>query len=371
MKKNTLTNTFFYVVVGALCLSSCTPGTSNENNSEANNDTSTSPSDDMVKEIKVVHRDADQKVDILVGDELFTSYIYPDDLEKPVLYPLVAEGNLTVTRGFPRDPRPGERVDHPHHTGYWFNYGDVNGLDFWNNSYNIPAEKKGGYGSIVHTAVKSTTNGKAGELEVSMDWIKPDGTKLLQEDTKFIFSASGDKRVIDRVTTLTALEEEVLFKDNKEGVLGIRMARALELPSNKPEIFTDANGIASEVPVLNNEGVTGDYLNNEGVAGGDVWGKRAVWCKLYGEIDGNPVAVAIIDHPQNPGYPTHWHARGYGLFAANPLGQKVFSNGELELNLKLLPNESVTFRYRVVVQSKSELSPEDLNQHAADFEKVL
>ena len=371
MKKTKLINAFFFLVAGALSLSGCTSGSTNQNTAEADNEAAASPENTMKTEIKVVSSEDDKKVDILIGDELFTSYIYPDDLEKPVLYPIVAAGDLKVTRGFPRDPRPGERVDHPHHVGYWFNYGDVNGLDFWNNSYNIPAEKKEKYGSIVHTEVKKTVSGEVGELEVAMDWLKPDGTKLLQEDTKFTFSASGNKRIIDRVTTLTATEEEVLFKDNKEGVLGIRMTRALELPSDKPEIFTDASGIASEVPVLNNESVTGDYLNSEGITGNDAWGKRAVWCKLHGEMDGNPVAVVIIDHPQNPGYPTHWHSRGYGLFAANPLGQKVFSEGELELNLKLQPGESATFRYRVIVHSKSELSADELDQEAAEFGGVL
>ena len=371
MKKTILINTYFFLVAGVLYLSRCTPANTSDQTADTENEATSNSANDMVNEIKVVPRDSDKKVDILVGDALFTSYIYPDDLEKPVLYPIIAEGDFKITRGFPRDPRPGERVDHPHHVGYWFNYGDVNGLDFWNNSYNIPEEKKGGYGSIVHTGVKNTVSGETGELEVGMDWIKPNGTKLLQEDTKFIFSVSGDKRIIDRITTLTAMEEEVLFEDNKEGVLGIRMARALELPSNKPEIFTDASGIASKVPALNNEGVTGDYLNSEGITGGDVWGKRAVWCKLHGEMDGSPVSVAIIDHPRNPGYPTHWHARGYGLFAANTLGQKVFSDGALELNLKLPPGESVTFRYRVVVQSKSELGAEELDQQAKDFAGVL
>ena len=47
------------------------------------------------------------------------------------------------------------------------------------------------------------------------------------------------------------------------------------------------------------------------------------------------VSIAIIDHPQNPNYPTFWHARGYGLFAANPLGEKIFTNGKSEKNLSL------------------------------------
>src|SRR5882757_1995727 len=81
------------------------------------------------KDVKFVTDEKGKKVDVMIGGKLFTSYIYPDDLDKPVLYPVYTSKGTVITRGFPRDPRPGERVDHPHHVGIWFNYGDVNGLD--------------------------------------------------------------------------------------------------------------------------------------------------------------------------------------------------------------------------------------------------
>src|SRR5262245_22458769 len=77
---------------------------------------------------------AERRVDVTVAGKPFTSYIWPERLAKPVLYPIRTAGGTLVTRGFPMDPRPGERVDHPHHVGLWFNYGDVDGVDFWNNS---------------------------------------------------------------------------------------------------------------------------------------------------------------------------------------------------------------------------------------------
>ena len=96
---------------------------------------------------------------------------------------------------------------------------------------------------------------------------------------------------------------------------------------------------------------TGNYVTSEGKQGDSAWGTRARWCLLYGTKDKSVISIAIIDHPQNPGYPAYWHARGYGLFAVNPLGQKVFSNGKEALNLTLQKNQSVTFRYRVVIAS--------------------
>ena len=118
------------------------------------------------------------------------------------------------------------------------------------------------------------------------------------------------------------------FRDTKEGMLGIRVARALEQPADKPEVFTDATGKPTAVPVLDNTGVTGLYTSSEGLKGDAVWGTRARWMALSGRVGDEDVVLLLLDHPKNPGYPTYWHARGYGLFAANPFGPKAFSNGK-------------------------------------------
>lgn len=317
--------------------------------------------------ISLVPNEAEQRVDVLVDGQPFTSYIYSDKisvLKKPVLYPLrTAQGTL-ITRGFPLDPMPGERVDHPHHIGFWFNYGDVNGLDFWNNSDAIPEERLSGMGTIRHRTINPSE--KSNELSVTADWLGPDGTAILREDTRFIFYATSDSRSIDRITTLTALDERVDFTDNKEGMLGIRVTRALEHHSNRPVILTDAKGLATDVRVMDNTGVTGNYLSSEGIEGEDVWGKRASWVVLRAQIKDESLGLAIFDHPENVGYPTYWHARGYGLFAANPLGQKAFSDGKEELNFSLEAGQSTTFRYRVGIYS-GEITADRMNAAYQDF----
>src|ERR1700722_12730246 len=85
---------------------------------------------------------------ITAGDQPFTAFVDTYTLEKPVLYPIYAPDGQLITRGFPLQPRPGEPTDHPHHVGLWFNYENVNGLDFWNHSYAIPASNKSRYGWI-------------------------------------------------------------------------------------------------------------------------------------------------------------------------------------------------------------------------------
>lgn len=320
------------------------------------------------KKIQVVDVPAEQRINVLVDGIPFTSYIYPDDIKKPVLYPLRTSSGTAVTRGFPLEPRAGERVDHPHHVGFWFNYGDVNGLDFWNNSEAIDPGKRDHFGTIVHREVLETSSGDdKGELQVSMDWMAPNGDTLINEQTTFVFHApDGQTRIIDRITKLTA-QKEVLFKDNKEGTIGIRVARELELPSDEPMIFTDASGNPTDVPAMNNEGVTGMYYSSEGVKGDTVWGTRARWMNLTGTIENEDVELIIMDNPDNVGFPTYWHARGYGLFAANPLGQKAMSGGKDELNFSLSAGESVTFRHRVVIHSGDPLSNDGIEKIYNDF----
>ena len=305
--------------------------------------------------IQLTHDEAQKRVTVTVDGKPFTAYIYPGPtvLKKPVLYPIVSAGGNFITRGWPLDPRPGERVDHPHHVGMWFNYGDVNGHDFWNNSIQVGPEHKGPFGTIVHTGVKSMKSGKdKGELVVTADWLDKDGAVMLTETTTFEFGATPNSRTIDRTTTLKAAGKEVLFKDNKEGMLALRMARQLEQPSTKPEMFTDAKGVATSVPVLDNAGVTGLYHSSEGKEGDAVWGTRAKWVNLTGKIEQENLSVVLMDHPKNVGYPTFWHARGYGLFGANPLGPAVFSDGKLPaMNYTLPAGRSVTFRHRLLVQS--------------------
>jgi hypothetical protein len=175
-------------------------------------------------------------------------------------------------------------------------------------------------------------------------------------------------RYIDRVTTLKALVESVYFKDDKEGMIAIRVARELEHPSNKPEIFTDAQGKETSVPVLNNMGVTGEYLSSEGIKGEEVWSTRAKWMRLGGMMKDKPVSITILDHPKNNSYPTYWHARGYGLFSANPLGANIFSKGKESLHLTLKKGEEVTFRYRILVSDQLP-DPAILDAEAASFGK--
>ena len=310
--------------------------------------------------------DAARKVDITIDGVYFTSYIYPVDMEKPVLWPIVSASGKEITRGFPLAPRAFESTDHPHQTGLWFNFGNVNGLDFWNNSYAIPAFRKSSYGSIVFDRIVSASDGR---LVTLSNWVDSDGNVLMKEETTFVFEGGRNERSIVRTARLTAVQP-VLFSENKEGMLGLRVDRAFQKPSDKPERYTDANGIVTEVATVNNEGVCGEYVNSLGDRGDDVWSKRAEWTMLNGTKEGDDISILIIDSKDNPNYPAWSHARGYGLFAVNSMGGREFGRSLPEpVQYSLEPGESVTFTYKIIIKDHGFLTSEEASARAGAFNR--
>ncbi|WP_199535590.1 PmoA family protein [Rhodohalobacter sp. SW132] len=330
---NRNTNRYIHTLAIVFLLAACSQ--SNEDvSSEESAVNQVSMSDEY--HISLVHEEDRSQIQVFIDGAHFTSYHYGNEFKKPILYPLISAGGATITRGFPIDPREGEKEDHPHQVGLWLNYGDVNGLDFWNNSNAISEERRSEYGTIHHKSINQMKSGnERGELEVTKEWVNSEGEVLLIENTTYIFSGNESMRSIDRLTNLQSSGEEVSLDDNKEGMIGIRMARELEHPDEHDE-------------------ATGMYRSSEGIEGHEAWGTRAKWMSLSGEINGETVSVAILDHPDNVGYPTYWHARGYGLFAANPLGMKEMSGGEEELNFVLGAEDTLTFKHRIILYSGEE-----------------
>lgn len=317
---------------------------------------------------QLLRQPATKRVEVRYNGQLLTAYRYDDSVRKPFLYPVNTLDGITVTRGYPLEPRPGDRTDHPHQVGMWLNYESVNGLDFWNNSTAIEPSRRSRYGTILHDSIlESRVAGNEAWLTVTAHWVGQQNQALLQEKTRYHFRVRGNDFIVDRETTLTARKDSVTFRDVKDGLFAIRVARELEQPSQEPSEFVDAQGLVTKVPVMPLEGVTGNYLNSEGQIGDATWGKKARWVVLRGKMDGKPVSVGILDHRNNPGYPAYWHARGYGLFAVNPLGAAIFSNGKEKMNLVLPPGGSTQFRYRVIIRSGMELSAVQMEEQAAHF----
>lgn len=274
---------------------------------------------------KVEFVKGDDKIDVMIGGELFTSYMFSDKLTKPVLYPVKTPAGIKVNRGFPFEEVAGEAKDHPHHVGIFFTYDEVNGSGFWNNTTSPPQVK--------HVKVTKMKGGRGtGELSVVMHWEDKNRDVLLIENRKMVFKAEAGQYTVDMSIDLVAGEKKVEFGDTKEGMFAIRTAQWLR----------ESDG-------------TGKYFSSTGdKTAGNIWGKRARWVALEGSKDGNDVGIAILNYPMSENYPTFWHARDYGLFAANPLGQYAFEKSRKVDNaskyaLTLEPGEKTHLNFLIMI----------------------
>ena len=153
-------------------------------------------------------------------------------------------------------------------------------------------------------------------------------------------------------------------------MFAIRVARELEMPSKEATSYIDEKGNVTTVPAAGTDNITGVYYSSTGLTGDSVWGSKGKWVTLAGRKEGKNVSITIIDHPSNIGYPGYWHARGYGLFSINPLGRKIFSKGAEELNFKLEPRQSTTFRYRVIIHSGVPFRKDQVEKYSLEFDNT-
>ena len=286
---------------------------------------------------------ADQ-IDILADNQLITSYVYKQENQKPIMFPVYSPSGEIVTRGFPIMPVEGESTDHPHHRGITFTYGngEVNGSTFWG----LPNFGSVDYDNIrlpqiKHEKVLEMKEGdKDSKLSTESLWIDKTNKPILRENRIMEFYADKDENRIDFTITLTALDTVVTFEDTKEGMLSIRVADWLA------ETPTGAQ--------FKGKG-TGEYLNAEGgKKEKEIWGKRSAWVRLEGNKNEKSIGVVIFHHPKSLNFPTYWHARGYGCFALNPIGQFDYQKGTGVENpqrrsLQLKPGESALFKFRMII----------------------
>ncbi|HEY4760298.1 MAG TPA: PmoA family protein [Thermoguttaceae bacterium] len=255
---------------------------------------------------------------VKIDGQLFTEYIIQSG-NKPILWPIIGPTGKPMTRAFPMENQTDEKKDHPHQRSMWFTHGAVNGIDFWTEG--------AGRGSIKHRDFVKLQSGKTGLIVTRNDWLAPDGKCQCEDQRTLIFGADAVSRWIDFCITIQALDKPVTLGDTKEGTFGLRVVEPLAVESHQGGRIINSNG----------------QLNN------DTWGKAASWVDYHGSIDCQTVGIAILNHPSSFHYPTFWHVRGYGLFAANPFGLREFSgDSQKDGTHSIQSGKSITLRYRVL-----------------------
>ena len=269
--------------------------------------------------VELTAKTSPQGVVVKIDGEMFTEYLTRSGA-KPILWPVLGPTGKPMTRAYPMGEAPNEKKDHVHQRSLWFTHGSVNGVDFW-------AEGKKS-GTIVHRRFVKVASGPEAVVVAENDWLGPDGKKVCEDQRRLGFGAGENARWIDFDITIKASEGPVKFGDTKEGTFGIRMAETMRV---------DAPG-------------KGKIVNCEGQTNQAAWGRKAAWVDYWGPVDGQTVGIAVLNHPKSFRFPTHWHVRTYGLFAANPFGLHDFPGGEKLDGSHVVPaGESISFCYRVLL----------------------
>ena len=276
-----------------------------------------------------IKRDGD-RIDVRVGGRPFTSYYFGAATAKPYFFPLRSALGTIVTRGFPMvTDIPGEDHDEPHQRAMYFGHGDINGYDFWGEAA-FPHWSRHSASTFGRTVFRKLDEMRgapeSGTLRAEFDLMTPKGDTIATEIQSYIFKGDAQSRIIDCEFTILADHGPVKIGDTKEGTFAIRVVKALDSPPGR---------------MVNSEGAVGEKA---------IWGKKADWVDFSGNVAGEDVGIAMFDHPKNLRYPAYWHARGYGLLAANPFGLREFTHDRhQDGSYTIAAGGSLTLRYRVLI----------------------
>jgi Methane oxygenase PmoA len=266
----------------------------------------------------IVFRPKGSNVVVECNQRLLTEY-HVDAGHKPFFFPMIGPTGESYTRAYPMESIAGEDRDHPHQRSCWFTYGNVNGIDFWGEAKES--------GRIRESARQTIVEGPViGRIRTRDEWLAPDGRKVLDDERLVTFYNTKSSRIIDFEIKLEATSGPVTFNDTKEGMFGLRMASSMDVTKKTGGKITNAEGLTDE----------------------KAWGQASAWVDYAGPVNHKTVGIAVLNRPDSFRYPTTWHVRTYGLFAANPFGWHDFGK-PVKGDYTLPAGQAISFRYRLVL----------------------
>jgi hypothetical protein len=270
---------------------------------------------------------SDRGAIVNIDGQLFAEYLTHEG-HQPAVWPIIGPTGKPMTRQYPMgDLLPDEKNDHLHHVSLWFAHGNVNGLDFWTSRDHAAARKDN---QIVHREFVATgASGGQAKIVTRNDWLS-EGQRICEDERTLLFGGDAEKRWIDFSIQIMATEGELTLGDTKEGTFGVRVSGPLTVDAKQ--------GAA--------------IINSRGQRDAEAWGMFADWIDDFGPVDGETIGIALFNHPSNCRNPTRWHARTYGLLAANPFGDSEFppdSTAPKQAAVTVAKGDQLALRYRVLL----------------------
>jgi hypothetical protein len=284
------------------------------------------------------------KVEIQIGGKPFTTYEFDSAVAKPYLMPLRTASGIVISRGFPvvNTVSPADQKTaafEPHQRPLYFGHGNIDGLNFWAEKAfdSYYGHSRQAYGRMSLIKLERVSSGvQVGSLRARFSLLAPSGRVIGEETQSFTFQGDDRTRIIDCEFVVFANQGPITFGDTKEGTFAVRLGPALSAPHDH---------------MINSNGAHGEP---------EIWGKPADWVDYSGSVSGKEVGIAVFDSPKSFRHPTTWHARAYGLLAANPFGLREFAKDPTKDGSWTVPEgKSLTFSYRVLIY-EGKLSPSQL-----------
>jgi hypothetical protein len=263
---------------------------------------------------------------VKIDGKLFTEYLTKAG-HAPALWPVIGPTGKPVTRAYPLGPAAKDGThDHPHHQSLWVTHDRVNGINFWGANID---DKRGDSGPhIAHREFVAIQGGRdAAQITVRNDWMNGEKRVCKDERTIRFGSEPNGNRSIDCSITIKATDGDVTFGDTKEGTFALRVADSMRVDAKQG----------------------GHIVNSEGLENDVAWGMPARWVDYTGPVENETVGIAMMSHLKSFRPVPRWHVRTYGLFAANPFGQKEFPHPEAAKQgaYTIKKGDSIMLRYLV------------------------
>ncbi|WP_247236874.1 PVC-type heme-binding CxxCH protein [Telluribacter sp. SYSU D00476] len=269
-------------------------------------------------QLRAVQDQAQETIRIYRGNE--TEPILTQNAKagfRPYLHPLVAPDGKGVLTEY----SPGH---HKHQTGIYWGYTRVNGRDYFHHP-------EGGYWRRVSAKVLEA-NGPEVKWQTVYDLLDSTGKAVLTETQTWTMRQKDSKYLLD-------------LEWNGEAQTDVTIGKY------------DYGGLFIRMPWK--QGIKGEVINAARQRNEKAEGQRAMWVDIGMQVAGRDdlAHIAILDHPENKGYPQYW--RVDGQLGAGPARAR-------QADWHIKRGETETIRHQLVVYT-GELNDVEMNKTFGEF----